>query len=82
MVFPIVGGTQDTSFEITNSLRFDNDTSTQLLFTPSSASNRRTYTISLWVKRGDVGTQYNMFGTASEGDNLYFESGGKLGFFG
>ncbi len=81
MVFPIVGGTQDTSFEITNSLRFDNDTSTQLLFTPSSASNRRTYTISLWVKRGDVGTQYNMFGTASEGDNLYFESGGKLGFF-
>jgi len=73
--------TLSDDFEITNSLRFDNDSSTQLLFTPSSASNRRTYTVSFWIKRGSVGEQVNMFGTASEGDNVYFESGGKLGFF-
>ena len=59
MVFPVVGGTQDTSYEIENSLRLNNGDNPNLTFTPSSAvtSERRTFTISWWVKRGaDFGT--------------------------
>ena len=54
MVFPIAGGTQDTGYEISNSLRFNDDDNPNLTFTPSSAvtSERKTFTISCWVKRG------------------------------
>ena len=54
MVFPIAGGTQDTSYEVENSLRFEDGDNANLTFTPSSAvtSERKTFTISCWVKRG------------------------------
>ena len=81
MVFPITGGTQSTGYTIDNSLRFNDDDSPKLSITPGSAGNRKTYTISTWIKRGDVTSQQNIFGTASEGDTLYFDSGEKLRFF-
>ena len=58
MVFPIAGGTQDTSYEVSNSLMFNDDDNPNLTFTPSSAvtSERKTFTISWWVKRGNLGT--------------------------
>ena len=59
MVFPIVGGTQDTGYEVANSVRLNDGDNPKLTFTPSSAvtSERRTFTISWWVKRGaDFGT--------------------------
>ena len=60
MVFPVVGGTQDTgAYEIDNSLRFNDGDNPNLTFTPSSAvtSERKTFTISCWVKRGsNLGT--------------------------
>ena len=37
-------------YEIDNSLRFNNDDSARLTFTPSSAGNRRTFTVSVWIK--------------------------------
>tara|TARA_R110001599_G_scaffold10317_1_gene51086 strand:+ start:396 stop:2432 length:2037 start_codon:yes stop_codon:yes gene_type:complete len=37
-------------YEIDNSLRFNNDDSPKLTFTPSSAGNRRTFTLSVWFK--------------------------------
>ena len=63
MVFPIAGGTQDTSYEIENSLRFNDDDNPNLTFTPSSAvtSERKTFTISWWVKRGNLGTTVFMW---------------------
>ena len=55
MVFPVVVGNESKGYDITNSLRFNNDDSPKLTFTPSSAGNRRTFTISFWVKRGVLG---------------------------
>jgi hypothetical protein len=37
-------------YEISNSLRFNDDDSPKLTFTPSSAGNRRTFTVSVWFK--------------------------------
>ena len=41
---------QTTGYQIKRSLRFNNDDSAYLNFTPSSAGNRRTWTWSAWVK--------------------------------
>lgn len=37
-------------YEIERSLRFDDASTTKLNFTPSSAGNRRTFTLSFWIK--------------------------------
>ena len=53
---------------VNNSLRFRNSASANLTRTPSVASNRTTFTISTWVKRGLLGTgYYTMFGAGSSG---------------
>ena len=76
---------------IDQSLRGNEADSPYLSRTPSSASNRKTYTISAWIKpslevatfsilgAGSSGSAYYIFGI--EGDDLYFEetsSGGAL----
>ena len=48
-------------FSITNSLRFNDDDSAYLSRTPSVAGNRKTWTWSGWVKRGNLGTTQNIF---------------------
>ena len=48
-------------FSITNSLRFNDDDSAYLSRTPSVAGNRKTWTWSGWVKRGNVGTFQTIF---------------------
>ena len=40
--------------EIEGSLRFNDDDSAYLSWTPDSAGNRKTFTISVWVKRGTI----------------------------
>jgi len=81
------------AYEVERSLRFDDGSNTHLSRTPSSASNRKTWTISAWVKRGAItGTTQVMFhafdGSASRrfqfafnGDNklLYNQGGGSSG---
>ena len=42
---------KDTGFNVANSLRFNSGSSDSLTRTPSSASNRKTFTYSSWVKR-------------------------------
>lgn len=42
------------AYEIERSLRFDSSSSTYLSRTPSSAGNRKTWTWSAWVKKGDI----------------------------
>ena len=42
-------------YELEQSLKFNDDDSAYLSWTPSSASNRRTWTWSGWVKRGNQG---------------------------
>ena len=59
-------------FEISNSLRFNDDDSAFLSRTPSSASNRRTFTFSCWVKRANIpsGESY-LFSTGTDANNFF-----------
>ena len=60
-------------FEIDRSLRFNDDDSAHLSRTPSSAGNRKTFTWSAWIKRGELGaTQGRCFGGGVSGSD-YFE---------
>ena len=75
---------------IDQSLRGNEADSPYLSRTPSSASNRKTYTISAWIKpslevatfsilgAGSSGGAYYIFGI--EGDDLYFEETSSGGF--
>ena len=49
------------SADIQRSLRFNDDDSGYLSRTPSSAGNRKTYTISAWVKITTLGTTKPIF---------------------
>ena len=89
MVFPIVGGTQSTGYEISNSLRFNDNDSPALTITPSGAGDRDVFTMSFWVKRANTGSAQRIFtaGTSigTNNDNLsslLFESNDTLKFFG
>ena len=68
--------------EIERSLRFNDNDSAHLNRTPSSASNRRTWTWSGWVKRGELtSTQGRLFGaghTSSDYFSIYFPSGDEF----
>ena len=41
-------------YEVDNSLRFNDDSNDYLNRTPASAGNRKTFTISFWLKRGNL----------------------------
>ena len=70
------------SYSITNSARF-NGTSDYLSRTPGVAGNRKTWTLSFWVKRAALGTnQYILDAAASLGNSadLYFDVNDRLQF--
>ena len=88
MVFPVVGGTQDTSYEIENSLRFNTSDTARLGKTISGTSNRKTFSMSFWLKKTKLSGNGGIFGvgTASSdsgklqiridgSDNLKIEGG-------
>ena len=70
MVFPIAGGNESKGYEISNSLRFNDDDSPSLNDT-QSAGNRDTWTFSAWIKRGNLGTNQVIIISGS-GDSDYF----------
>ena len=71
MVFPILGGnTESALYQIENSCRFNNDNST-LIKSFGAAGNRRTFTVSTWVKLGDLASG-KITGTQTGGDNYFF----------
>jgi len=59
------------AFEISRSLRFNSADSAHLSRTPSSASNRKTWTWSGWVRRSILGTRQQLFSAPS--GNTYIE---------
>ena len=62
MVFPIAGGTQDTGYEISNSLRFNDGDSANLSRSISSSGSNTNASISFWLKRGTAfGSQQILF---------------------
>ncbi len=63
------------AFNIDNSLRFNNDDSPSLTFTPSSAGDRDVFTWSAWIKVNGVSGTYPIF-TAGAGNGGGWSSGG------
>lgn len=61
----------DPEYQISRSLRFNSADSAYLSRTPSSASNRRTFTVSFWIKKGNnsSGSYKNIFGAAADASN-------------
>jgi len=69
MVFPIAGGTQDTGYEISNSLRFNqNDHCLTQTFSTSS-TNRKKWTFSVWFKRSNLITSAALFTAGASGQD-------------
>ena len=57
MVFPVVGGDgKPTGYEISNSLRFNDDDSARLNRTFATPTNRKKFTFSAWYKRSTLST--------------------------
>jgi hypothetical protein len=80
MVFPVVGGTQDTGYEIENSCQFNTDAYCE--FTPSSGSGSTQFTISAWVKNCGAGalSEDGFIISGKDADNgLKLLSGGSNG---
>jgi hypothetical protein len=57
-----------TGYEIDQSLRLEDGSAAYLNRTPSSASNRKTWTWSGWVKRGNLalGSDLQLFSTSQQ----------------
>ena len=56
---------QGGGYSINDSLRFNDNDSAYLSRTPATAGNRKTWTWSAWVKRGNVGGQFLTAGATS-----------------
>ena len=69
MVFPTIMPANSVSgvYEIDNSLRFNDDDSAKLTFTPDSAGNRRTFTLSVWFKLQSTTTTERVLLAADDG---------------
>ena len=68
----------------TQSLRFDDGSSAYLSRTPSSASNRKTWTWSGWIKRSNLGAGQRIFNASSDSNNrteFYFTTADKIEFY-
>ena len=66
-----------SDYEIENSCRFNNASAPYLLRDPSGAGNRRTFTLSMWFKRGILGGASNRLFSAYESSDerveVYFD---------
>ena len=85
---PLILGTnsiKDTGFNVDNSLRFNSGSSDNLSRTPgsSSAAGRKKFTISAWVKRGNLTAEMGIFSGGPDSNvsgfyTLMFDDADKL----
>ena len=63
------------AYEVANSCMFNDGDSAYMHKTPSSDGNRQTFTISVWLKRGNLGSQQNILGSSDSnfGNGLFFQ---------
>ena len=78
------GSISTGEYEIDNSLKLEADNTEYMHKTPTSSGNRKTFTLSAWIKRTELGANMNFF-HAGDGDynqstrtNLYFLSDDRL----
>jgi hypothetical protein len=74
-VLPIGMSGEAGAYQITRSLRFNSADSAYLNRTPASTGNRRTYSHSFWLKRGDISRLQWVFSVrqASGSSNFFYE---------
>ena len=85
---PLILGTnsiKDTGYDVANSVRLNDGSSDYLNRTPSSATNQKTFTISMWVKRGELGSTNGLLlqgvNTGNDDFAIYFESVDTINIF-
>ena len=80
MTFPVVGSNIPLAYEISNSLRFNDNDSAYLTRTPSSAGNRKTWTLSCWFKKSNLGINHTIFsaGGSPSYTHIRFSNNGKF----
>jgi hypothetical protein len=71
-ILPVgIGSAEEGGYQIERSLRFNSADSTSLNRTPGSASNRKTWTWSGWVKRCEISdTERVFFSAGADGNNF------------
>ena len=82
--FILPGNSATGGYEVANSLRFNSGSTDSLSRTPSSASNRRTFTISMWFKRSSLTSDngYSALFAASSGDSgIFLNNDGTLEWY-
>ena len=75
--------TAATTFNVDNSCRFNSGDSAYLHKTPSGDGSRVKWTLSMWVKRANLGAYTMLFGAFTDGSNYmtaYFNDGDDLEF--
>ena len=84
MTFPVVGSNIPGSYEISNSLRF-NDGDTPYLTRSTGTTNKRTFTVSVWAKRSTTGARQTLWSsdnnTNDTGDGSKGGSGNYISFW-
>jgi len=69
------------AYTIDQSLRFEDGDDPVLSRTPASAGNRKTYTVSAWVKRGNLALTYpGIFSAGPDSDMMRFNSDDTFGY--
>ena len=77
------GGGSFYPYTIDQSLRFNDDSSAYLSWTPAVAGNRKTWTWSGWVKRGNLGSYQRILqSTSTYSDSLLFNTDDTIIFWG
>ena len=81
----LAGASGNQGYEIARSLRFNDDDSAYLSRTFGSGSNRKTWSLSTWVKRAGLGTAQNFTLEANSGNGfnrtyLYFDTSDRIDF--
>jgi hypothetical protein len=69
------------AYEVERSLRFVDDDTYYLSRTPSSAGDRKKWTFSAWIKRGDLGGsagEMRIFGGNGNASHIYFPSNDEI----
>ena len=72
------------AYEVANSCRFNDGDSVYMHKTPSSDGNRRTFTFSFWVKRGELTSHNPIAEVYSSGENVsqfYFNAGDQFTWY-
>ena len=71
---PLILGTnsiKDTSYDVANSLRFNDGDSAFLSKTLGTGTNTTKLTVSVWIKRGALGTEQQIFETWNDNNNRF-----------